>query len=105
VDVNGVHDQEGELHRVPWKDIFLLENAPDLKCLRLRDPGKFIAGGVHGNPETWKVVLKDRPSAGMIKNKIDITHFCQYFKGAFKVSSYDSDFPPPKFMRFVSEEI
>lgn len=50
-----------------------------------------------------------------IKNKIDITHFCQYFKGAFKGSSYDSDFPPPKqfrnhascskFTRFVSEEI
>lgn len=49
-----------------------------------------------------------------IKNKIDITHFCQYFKGAFKGPSYDSDFPPPKqfrnhascskFTRFVSEE-
>lgn len=46
---------------------------------------------------------------------MDITHFCQYFKGAFKGSSYDSDFPPPKqfrnhascskFTRFVSEEI
>lgn len=50
-----------------------------------------------------------------IKNKIDITHFCQCFKGAFKGSSYDSDFPPPKQFRnhascskckrFVSEEI
>ena len=41
----------GELHRVPWKVIVLSENGPDLKCLRLRDPGKFIAGGVHRNPE------------------------------------------------------
>ena len=31
VNVNGVPDQGGELHRVPWKDIFLSENAPDLK--------------------------------------------------------------------------
>ena len=51
MDVNGVPDQGGELHRVPWEDIFLSENVPDLKCLRLRDPEKFIAGGVHGNPE------------------------------------------------------
>ena len=98
---------------------FLSENAPDLKCLRLRDPGKFIAGGVHGNPEAREVVLKDQPSAEMIldwiKNKIVITHFCQYLKGAFKGSSYDSDFPLPKqfhnhascskFTRFVLEEI
>ena len=49
-----------------WKDIFLPGNAPDLKCLRFRDPGKFIAGGVHGNPEAWEVVLKDHPSAQML---------------------------------------
>lgn len=87
--------------------------------MRVPDPGKFIAGGVRGNPEAWEIVLKDHPSAEMIlhwvKNKIDITHFCRYFKGAFKGSSYDSDFPPSeqfrnhascsKFMRFVSEEI
>lgn len=51
MDVNGVPDQGGELHRVPWKDIFLSKNAPDLQCLRLRDLGKFIAGGLHGNLE------------------------------------------------------
>ena len=27
-------------------DIFLSEDTPDLKCLRLRDPDKFIAGGI-----------------------------------------------------------
>ena len=83
VDVNGVPDQGGELHRVPWEDIFLSENVPDLKCLRLRDPEKFIAGGVHGNPEAWEAVLKDHPRAEMIldwiKNKIDITHFLPTF--------------------------
>lgn len=88
---------------MPWKDIFLSGNAPDLKGLRLRNPGKFIACGVHENPEAWEVILKDHPSAEMIldlvKNKIDITHFCQYFKSAFKESSYDSDFPPPKQFR------
>ena len=119
VDVNGVPDQGGEQNKAPWKDVFLSEIAPDLKRLCLRDPEKFIAGGIHGNPDAWEVILKDHPSADMIldwiKNKIDITHFCQHFKGVYKGSSYNSDFPPSKlfcnhasctkFTSFVSEEI
>lgn len=100
-------------------DIFLSEDTPDLKCLRLRDPDKFIAGGIHRNPEAWEPVLKDHPIAetiiDWIRNKINIRDFSQQFKGAHKGSNYCSDFPPPKLFRshtsctkcsqFVSEEI
>ena len=99
--------------------MFLSENAPDLKSLRLRNPENFIAGGIHGNSEAWEVILREHPFAEMvldlIGNKIDIAQFSQHFKGAFKGSSYDSNSPSPKqfhnhasckkFTRFVSEEI
>ena len=85
--VSGVPDQGGELHGVPWKNVFLSENAPDLKSLRLRNPENFIAGGIHGNSEAWEVILREHPFAEMvldwIGNKIDIAQFSQHFKGAF----------------------
>ena len=52
--MNGVPDR-GEASCVyNWKDVLVSEPVPDLGRIRLTDPDKFVAGGVHRHPEAWE---------------------------------------------------
>ena len=71
-----------------WNEVFVTEKVPDMGRIRLRDPDKFIAGGIHRDPEAWEMILKDHPLAesitGWIRNGVNIKNFSQPFKDNYK---------------------
>ena len=116
----GVPVQEGESRNSrAWGDILTSEVVPPIELLKLRDPEKFIAGGIHEHPEAWEAILEGHPSEktilNWIRNKVDILEFSQPFSGFYKGSQYRAHLPPSKsfhnhascngFFQFVSQEI
>ena len=63
VNIDGVPVQEGESRNSrAWGDILTSEVVPPIELLKLRDPEKFIAGGIHKHPEAWGAILEGHPS-------------------------------------------
>ena len=81
-------------------DLLSSEALPDLSTFRVRDPGNFQAGGLHGNYAFWTTIIADHPHKEMIlswiQNRVDVRSFIQPFTGHFKGHRYDSAFPPSK---------
>ena len=119
VNIKGVPGQEGSNESIQWEDVFTSEITPDMENIRVRDPDKFVAGGIHRDPEAWVSILECQPLSSTIldwiRNKVHITNFSQAFRGIYKGRRYDSDLPPikrfsnhgscKKFSDFVSKEI
>ena len=52
VNVDGVSDWEGKRElNMDCRDVLMSDVVPQLGTIRLRDPDKFIAGGLHTNPD------------------------------------------------------
>jgi len=64
VDINGIPIQEKNQLPSSWEDVLYSEKKTDLQNVSLGDPDKFIAGGLHRNPEAWERILIDHPPEG-----------------------------------------
>lgn len=65
--------------------------------LVFRDPGNFVAGGIHKCQEAWHDILPDNPEGRQVSQWIaegvDIKTFFKHFKGNFRGQSFNSDIP------------
>jgi hypothetical protein len=67
----------------------------DLSYLPLRNPDKFVAGGIHDNFSEWERITTKLNVLDWIRHGVDIGKFFRPFKGNFKGEAYNSDIPPP----------
>ena len=94
VNIEGVPDQEGKYDQGHLERVLNSELPPPLHEIRVRDPERFVSGGLHANPEDWVPILGGHPMAhdimGWIRDKVDVASFSRPFKGAYKGFNYDS---------------
>lgn len=95
--MDGVPVKEGQPCAWVVSSILSGSQNPQLASLCLRTPTLFVAGGIHTNPDAWEMILMGHPLTDKlmdwIRNKVDIWKFGQPFKGVFKKTLYDSNFP------------
>lgn len=100
VSMDGIPVQGGVHAYTPIGEVLSNGTSPVLSTLRLRDPDKFVAGGLHHDLSLWEVVLANHPKRDMIyswlSDGVNVLDFREPFSGSFKGVRYDSDGPPAK---------
>lgn len=97
---DGIPVQGGETMYIFPEDILKMEHRPGLSTLRLRDPEKFVAGGIHAHSVWWERILEQHPKRDVIlswlSEGVNVLDFTVHFSGFFKGVQYDSSQPPSK---------
>lgn len=101
-------------------DVLSGAKKPAFEALRFRNPDRFVAGGLHDQPELWDDILAECPLNGSrvrrwLRGKLDIFEFFQPFQGSYRGRHFNSSVPPPmyfpnapiceRFVPFINETI